>query len=293
MNFTFDSTDTEAQSKQQEAEAKALETGEQILERQEKARELTYEQARLQEEAQIRYAGKYKSAEELEKAYLELQKKLGQAKEEQEQTEDSEEEPSESTSEEATEAVEEEQVSEEPEVEPEVAQLLTEASKEFAENASKLSEETIEKLSKLDSRTLIETWANYIAQQNQEVVQANISQQEADRVMTAIGGQQFYQEMLGWASENLSPAEIAAYDNVVNSGNADAVYWAAMGLKAKYTDAVGYEGKQVSGKRPSRSEPGFRSHAELARAIADPRYRDDPAYRRDIEEKLARSGELL
>lgn len=289
MNFTFDSTDTEAQTQQQEAEAKALETGEKILEQQEKARDLTYEQARLQEESQARYAGKYKSAEELEKAYIELQKKLGQTKEEQEE----EEEPSETPSEEPVEALEEEEVAEPPEVEPEVAQLLTEASKEFSENASKLSEETIEKLSKLDSRTLIETWANYIAQQNQEVVQANISQQEADRVMTAIGGQQFYQEMLGWASENLSPAEIAAYDNVVNSGNADAVYWAAMGLKAKYTDAVGYEGKQVSGKRPSRSEPGFRSHAELARAIADPRYRDDPAYRRDIEDKLARSGELL
>jgi hypothetical protein len=111
--------------------------------------------------------------------------------------------------------------------------------------------------------------------------------------MTAIGGQEFYSQMLGWAAENLSPAEVAAYDNVVNNGDADAVYWAAMGLKAKYTDSVGFEGKQVSGKRPSRAEPGFRSHVELARAIQDPRYRDDPAYRRDVEDKLARSGELI
>ena len=112
--------------------------------------------------------------------------------------------------------------------------------------------------------------------------------------MKSIGGEEFYQQMLGWAADNLSPAEVAAYDNaVVNNANADAVYWAAMGLKAKYTDAVGFEGKQVSGKRPASVDPGYRSHAELARAIRDPRYKDDPAYRRDIEDKLSRSGELL
>lgn len=287
MEFTFDSTDTSAAEAQQAAEAKALQEGERLIEQQQKAQELTYEQARLQDEAQARYAGKYRSAEELEKAYLELQKKLGEPK--QEQTG----EDAESPLEEPEEGDEEEQVEEAPEEVSEVAQLLTDASKEFSENSSKLSEETIEKLSKLDSRTLVETWANYIAQQEQQAVQAAITQQEADRVMKAVGGEAEYQAMIAWASENLTPAEVSAYDNVVNNGDADAVYWAAMGLKAKYTDAVGYEGKQVSGKRPSTMEPGFRSHAELARAIRDPRYKDDPAYRRDVEDKLARSGDLL
>ena len=290
MEFTFDSTDTSAAEAQQAAEAKALQEGERLIEQQQKAQELTYEQARLQEEAQIRYAGKYKSAEELEKAYIELQKKLGEGKKEGQPTE---EEPSDTPSEEPLEGVEEEEVEEEAAEVSEITQLLTDASKEFSENSSKLSPETIEKLSQLDSRTLVETWANYIAQQEQEAVQATISQQEADRVMKAVGGEKEYQAMIAWASENLSPAEVAAYDNVVNGNNPDAVYWAAMGLKAKYTDAVGYEGKQVSGKRPTSVEPGFRSHAELARAIRDPRYKDDPAYRRDVEDKLSRSGDLL
>lgn len=288
MEFTFDSTDTSAAEAQQAAEAKALQEGERLIEQQQKAQELTYEQARLQEEAQIRYAGKYKSAEELEKAYLELQKKLGEPKQEEPNDDDPE-----SPSEEPVEGDEEDQAEEVSEEVSEVAQLLTDASKEFTANSSKLSEETIEKLSKLDSRTLVETWANYIAQQEQQAVQAAITQQEADRVMKAVGGEKEYQAMIAWASENLTPAEVSAYDNVVNNGDADAVYWAAMGLKAKYTDAVGYEGKQVSGKRPSSMEPGFRSHAELARAIRDPRYKDDPAYRRDVEDKLARSGDLL
>jgi len=287
MEYTFDSTDTSAQEAQQAAEAKALAEGERLIEQQQKAQELTYEQARLQEESQARFAGKYKSAEELEKAYLELQKKLGEPKHD--QPEDADEEPSE----EPVEGAEEEQVEEEaPEV-SEVTQLLTEASREFSENSSKLSEETIERLSQLDSRTLIETWANYIAEQESQAVQTTISQQEADRVMKAVGGEKEYQAMIAWASENLSPAEVAAYDNVVNGNNPDAIYWAAMGLKSKYTDSVGFEGKQVSGKRPTSTEPGFRSHAELARAIRDPRYKDDPAYRRDVEDKLARSADLL
>lgn len=290
MDFTFDSTDTSSAEAQQAAEAKALQEGERLIEQQQKALELTYEQARLQDEAQARYAGKYRSAEELEKAYLELQKKLGEPK--QEQSSDDEDE-SETSSEEPVEGSDDEEVAEVSDEVSEVAQLLTEASQEFSQNSSKLSDETIEKLSKLDSRTLVETWANYIAQQEQQAVQAAISQQEADRVMKAVGGEKEYQAMIAWASENLSPAEVSAYDNVVNNGNADAVYWAAMGLKAKYSDAVGYEGKQVSGKRPSSMEPGFRSHAELARAIRDPRYKDDPAYRRDVEDKLSRSGDLI
>lgn len=291
MDYTFDSTDSSAAEQQQQAEAKALVEGERLLEQQAKAQDLVYEQARLQEESQLRYAGKYKSAEELEKAYLELQKKLGQPKENPEEPES--QDLSETPQEDPVEVDTEQEVEEPQEEVSEVTKLLSDASKEFSDNASKLSEATIEKLSQLDSRTLIETWAQYIAQQEQQAVQATITQQEADRVMKAVGGEKEYQAMIAWASENLTPAEVAAYDNVVNGGNADAVYWAAMGLKAKYADAVGFEGKQVNGKRPVSAEPGFRSHAELARAIRDPRYRDDPAYRLDVEAKLARSGELL
>jgi hypothetical protein len=37
----------------------------------------------------------------------------------------------------------------------------------------------------------------------------------------------------------------------------------------------------------------FRSNAELARAINNPKYRDDPAYRLDVEQRLNASGDLL
>ena len=89
------------------------------------------------------------------------------------------------------------------------------------------------------------------------------------------------------------PEEVAAYDNVVNSGNKDAIFFAVQALNQRYKDSVGFEGQQISGRAPKSTVKGFRSNAELANAISDPRYRNDPAYRYDIEQKLAASGDLM
>ena len=91
-------------------------------------------------------AGKYKNAEELEKAYVELQKKIGDKNEVQEETEAAKEE-----------------VLEEPPAEENVATtLINEASKEFYDNDNKLSPETIEKFAELDSKQLINAYLDSI-----------------------------------------------------------------------------------------------------------------------------------
>jgi hypothetical protein len=288
MTFSSFSTDTEAEStNQQQAEAKSLAEGERLMEAQAKAQERQYEEAREAEESQLRFAGKYKSAEDLEKAYLELQKKLGEGSQ---PANDEGSEPSEDDQEEASEAPE-------GEVDPidtsETVKLLEGATTEYYNNESGLTPETYEKLSQLSGKELLDSWIAYTKSQEQALAQQALNQADVDRVMTAVGGQNEYNQMLGWAKDNLNPAEVAAYDSVVNSNDPDAIYWAALGLKAKYTDSVGYEGKQITGKRTPATNEVFRSHAELARAIRDPRYRDDPAYRLDIETKLARSGQLM
>jgi hypothetical protein len=288
MTFSSFSTDTETDStNQKEAEAKALAEGERLLEAQAKAQEQTYEQAREAEESQLRFAGKYKSAEDLEKAYLELQKKLGEGSP---STDEEGSEPSEDAPEEASEAPEDE-------VQPvdttETVKLLEGATTEYYSNESGLTPETYEKLSQLSGKELLDSWIAYTKSTEEAASKQSLNQADVDWIMTAVGGQNEYNQMLGWAKENLSPTEVAAYDAVVANNHSDAIYWAALGLKSKYTDSVGYEGKQVTGKRAPAVNEMFRSHAELARAINNPKYRDDPAYRRDVEDKLARSGELL
>jgi len=277
---TFNPQDEAAEASRVEAERRALQIGEELIAKQEQAAETKLAEDQKALEDETNYAGKYKSAEELERAYLELQKKLG------ERTEDSEEKPA---AEEKQEGSEEAETDQEPN---EAYQTLEAASKEY-EEGGELSEDTLEKLSQLDSKELIENWVEYVNSSKPEQPAGAIPQEDVDRIMGSVGGNDQYQTMVSWASEALAPDEIAAYDAVVSSGNPDAIYWAVQGLRSKYVESNGYEGKQVSGSRAPRPEPGFRSQAELARAISDPRYRDDPAYRLDVQEKLGRSGDLM
>jgi hypothetical protein len=280
--ITFDSTDdldvTEARNTE---EARLLELGEKLQSEEDAREQRKYDQAREDAESELRYAGKFKSAEDLEKAYKELEKKLGQKQEPaQEEGEDSEEE------------AEVEEESEEADEQSEEVQAILKASEEYYSNDNQLSPETLQKLKELPSEKLVEAYLEL--QKNAPAVAAKpISDAEAQEIVKSVGGQDAYNETLAWAAENLTPNEVAAYDNVVNSGNKDAIFFAVQALNQRYRDAVGFEGKQVSGKAVKNTIKGFRSQAELARAISDPRYRNDPAYRLDVEEKLAASGDLL
>ena len=66
-------------------------------------------------------------------------------------------------------------------------------------------------------------------------------------------------------------------------------FFAVRALGYAYNDAVGYDGNMVQGKAPRQSNDQFRSQQEVVRAMADPRYDDDPAYRREVMDKLERS----
>lgn len=279
--ITFDSTDdldvTEAR---QTEEARLLELGDKLQKEEDAREQRKYDQAREDAESELRYAGKFKSAEDLEKAYKELEKKLGQKEED--------------TQEEGADLEAESEVESEEETadESEEVQAILKASEEYYSNDNQLSPETLQKLKELPSEKLVEAYLEL--QKNAPPVAARpLSDADAQDIVKSVGGQDAYSETLSWAAENLSPAEVAAYDNVVNSGNKDAIFFAVQALNQRYKDAVGFEGKQVSGKSVRNSVKGFRSQAELARAISDPRYRNDPAYRLDIEEKLAASGDLL
>ena len=69
-----------------------------------------------------------------------------------------------------------------------------------------------------------------------------------------------------------------------------AAYFAVQALALKYQDQAGRDGKMVTGKAPKTSGDVFRSQAEVVKAMSDPKYDMDPAYRQDILEKLDRSN---
>ena len=220
-------------------------------------------------------AGKYKNAEDLEAAYLSLQKKLGQEEtyEESEEGEGEEKGTDEEVSDEA----------------PAVS-LINAASAEYYANDGQLSEETISKFSEMSSQDLVNAYLEIQANNPQAAQQSvEMSEAQVNSVQNAAGGEANYNRVVQWAASNLPEAQLDAFDSVVDSGNPAAIGIAFQGLQSQYNEANGYEGRMLQGKPAASSGDIFRSQAELVAAMGDPRYDNDPAYRADIVQKLNQS----
>jgi hypothetical protein len=253
--LSYDATpDAEVMSSIESDEAESLAIGEELL---------------AQHEGRL--AGKYKNAEELERAYMELEKKLGSgSREESEEESYDESEP----------------VEEESRDYSDLSELFSLAGDEYSEKGE-LSAETLEAFSQMSSQDLVQAYFEMQAQQPSQSGR-ELSTQEVNQLQNMVGGQAAYNQLTSWAAENFSEGEIEAFDSLVESGNTNAIQLALQALYYRYTDAMGVEGEMLSGK-PARSQDTFRSQAELVRAMADPRYDRDPAYRQDVIEKLERS----
>ena len=223
-------------------------------------------------------AGKYKNAEELESAYLSLQKKLGKSEEEYDYEE----------SDEGYE-VEEESDEEVSDYAPAIS-LINDASDEYYANNGALSEETISKFTEMSSQDLVNAYMEmYETGQVGQAQNVELSDAQVNSVMNAAGGESNYNQVIEWAASNLGDRQIDAFDSVVDSGNPAAINIAFQGLQSAYNEANGYEGRMLQGRAPSSAGETFRSQAELVAAMGDPRYDNDPAYRADVVEKLNNS----
>ena len=227
---------------------------------------------KLAEQQDQLLAGKYKDAQELEKAYMELQSKLGEKGNEETASAEEEkpEEPKLSTG----------------------ASLITEAQKEYYDNGNKLSEETMAKFSEMSSSDLLQAYIEINANNppQAEAQAADITEAQISDIKKSAGGDQVYANVVNWAKDNLDQSQVNAFDEVVNTGSVAAIKLAVAGLKAQYDNANGVEGRMVTGKAPTNSGDIYRSQAELVAAMNDPRYDRDPAYRQDVIEKLDRSN---
>lgn len=266
-------------AEQQAAEAAALEQGEKIAQMNQEDKDRRRAENEVSNEDAALIAGKFKSQDDLVRAYEELQKKLGNTEPE-EGEEPSEEQPE--TTEEESEEVEESAA----------VEAINRASEVF-EQSGELNAESIEELSKLDSKELIEAYVSQYSKNLEAAKTKAVDAQAEAAILDSVGGQESYQQMVQWAAANLDPAEVESYNQVTNSGNVAAIKFAVEALSNRYKAAEGYEAPLVTGKRGTAKQEGYRSHAELSRAIADPRYSNDPAYRSDVEAKLARSTNLL
>ena len=228
-------------------------------------------------------AGKYKDAEALEKAYIELQKKLGEDGQEEKETPEAETEQEE---------VLQETPEEEPQEYSQAAELITSASDEYYANDGQLTPETLSKFESMSSKELVSAYMEVTKNNPQMQLQGDISDQVINEVKNYAGGTEAYDSMVTWASTNLDAQSVEAFDSIINTGSVDAIKFAVNGLKSQYNEAMGVDGEMITGKAPVSTKDIFRSQQELVAAMSDRRYDRDPAYRNDIMEKLSRSDNL-
>ena len=256
-------------------------------------------------------AGKYKNAEELEKAYVELQKKLGDNSDAGVQEGNEEAAEEEVAAEETTEETEaSKDYNEDGSVNysqvadtygSEISGVMEKAgldpwaiSKEFHENQGEYTPEMVKQLTDAGfSESAVKSYfAGRAAQEgytSSESVQ-DISESQIGEIQTAVGGKETYANMISWASQNLTESAAEAFDATMSSGSLDQIRLAVAGLQAQYENATGYDGEMLTGKAVKSSGDVFRSQAELVQAMSDQRYDNDPAYRQDVIAKLDRSN---
>lgn len=218
------------------------------------------------------FAGKFKTVEELEAAFQQLQSQ-GETKGAAEESpqNDNQPDPAQATQDDAKQALQN------------VGLNFDEFSNEFAASGG-LSEASYKKLAD--------------AGIPKEMVDAYIEGQQAkadlvvEKVVSTVGGLDTYSKMIEWATANLSAEEINAYNKVATQGDLYTAQLAAEGLYRRYTQAVGTNNRFITGSTNNVSTDVFHSTAQITEAMRDPRYRSDPAYRRAVAEKLARSNVL-
>ena len=221
----------------------------------------------LEEQQNDLLAGKFKDAEDLEKGYIELQKKLGEQKGEAEEQQE-------------VETVEDTEENKESEVDVAfLDKLWDEANDEF-------SQDTLKELEGMKPQDLAQMHLEYRA----KTQPTPLNDEAVNSLQGVAGGKEGYDTMIEWAQQNLQEKEIQMYDTVMDRGDPLACFFAVQALKNRFDDASGVDGEMLTGKAPTNKGNVYRSQAEVVRAMKDPKYENDPAYRSDVYSKLERSN---
>lgn len=202
---------------------------------------------------------KFKSAEDMAKSYTELEKKFSSGNKEEAPAE-----PEASTEEPPTTSNNE----------------LTKFSDEFAAKGE-LSEDSFSELEKMGyPKEMVDTYLAGV--KSSETADVNA-------VMDIVGGDEGYNDLTGWAKDNMPTKELELYNSMV-AGSTDNAKMAVEWLMSKRESAEGSEPNLVQGKPQGITRDAFRSTAEVVEAMKDPRYKKDSAYRSDVEAKIGRSN---
>ena len=205
--------------------------------------------------------GKFKSQEDLAKAYTELEAKLGAPKDESKASPD------------PIAPIDTQPKS--------VDDVLAKAGlkqdalvSEFTKDG-KLSDDSYNKLAEAGyPKAMVDAYMRGVQSDSDALVNG---------VHASVGGEEAFGKITEWARINADKADVLAFNKALESSDLARVTTALKVLKAGYDNANptllgGFKGDAVT---------GYRSNAEMIAAMQDKRYSRDPAYRAEVYAKIA------
>lgn len=233
-------------------------------------------------------AGKFKSVEDLERSYQELEKKLGRP--ERQSTEQETPPQAEGyTQEQAAEVYGQEAVEALASKGVDLADVMFRA--DSGEDVSGHYDALAEAFNV--PRQVVE---NYVAKaQASTGQQAGLSEADTAQIKSMVGGDEGFAELSKWAASNLNAQELADYNAVVDSGNKEAIQWALRAMVARRAapDAVVEPKLYGGGDAPQQTR--FESQQQVLDAMGKTNergqrlYEVDEAYRAKVAKMLAAS----
>lgn len=231
--------------------------------------------------------GKFKSQDDLAKAYTELEKKLGQQGEQPAQESDAPQSDG-YTNEQAVEVYGAEAVEALQAKGINLAEVMQQADsgQDISEHYDTLAETFGV------SRQMVENYVSK-AQAGEPAAEAGLTDADASELKAMVGGDDAFNELSQWAASNLQKDELADYNAVVDSGNKQAIQWALKAIQARKgaPDAV-VEPKLYGGGEPAPAKK-FESQQQVLDAMnkrndrGQRLYDIDEAYRAKVTQLLA------
>jgi len=196
---------------------------------------------------------KFKNAEDLAKAYSELEKKQ---------------------------SVPEEPNMQQMRADAEASEGMDKFYNEYQEQGS-LTEKSYEELNKMGlDKSLVD---NFIA--GQEAIANN----DVQTIHNTVGGADNYNKLIEYAKTNLNDAEQNAFNETLETGSIEQVKFAVQGIASRAGINSEQPQTMIDGDTIGSVSDTFESSAQVISAMNDPRYANDSAYRKKVEDKIARS----
>lgn len=238
-------------------------------------------------------AGKFKSPQELEKAYLEAQKLIGQ-RGQQPPTE----EPASPAPEQYTPELGKQLYGDTVSSAIEAAEInpLEMAEKVYAgQDVSSYVDALVEKGGL--PRDVVQTYLDGVrpAATPAPAAAGQLSEADVAEIKAAVGGDQEFARISQWAVGNLGPQDLADYNAAVDSGNKEAARFALRAMKSMAQGGTASEPQLIGGGTAARSDV-FESGQQAIDALNKRNesgkrlYEADPKYRSWYEKTMARSN---